>query len=473
MKTILSTTGYKIPKSEINNDILKLMKKDLIINPYSFDMMGTNKDKDTSYKIYLESEKYYIVPRYWGIKFIGDPVINKISKGLTIDVNFNGKMRDYQQDIVKKYMNAVGTDSGGAIINLKTGGGKTILALYLISLLKLKTVILVHKSFLLEQWIERILVFLPDVKITKVQGTKTDWSGDIVVVMIQTILNREIPKEITEDIGFCIADECHHLAAMQFSKSLIKINPRYHLGLSATVKRADNLQRIFEYYLGDICFKSAIDKKTNVEVRLIEYDCEDKAYCKNEVLFNGKICRPRIINNICAWKPRTNVILDIIYKCYEMGRKTLILSDRREHCLEIVKNVNEKYGEEIAGAYLGGMSIYDLEDSNKKMIIAGTYQACSEGYDNVDLSCLIMSTPIGNIEQSVGRILRQENEHHPLIYSIVDVNISCLKKQIENHKKLYKKREYEVYMNNDSEKLDLSKKKEKVVPLYKQECMFD
>ena len=113
-------------------------------------------------------------------------------------------------DIVKKYMKEIG-EQGGSIINLKTGGGKTVLALYIISLLKKKTIILVHKSFLMDQWQDRILEFLPNVKITKVQGTKSDWSGDIVIAMIQTVLNREIPEDITNELGFLVADECHHL----------------------------------------------------------------------------------------------------------------------------------------------------------------------------------------------------------------------------------------------------------------------
>ena len=93
--------------------------------------------------------------------------------------------------------------------------------------------------------------------------------------MVQTILNRDIPEDITNELGLLVADECHHLAAQMFSKSLLKLNPRWHLGLTATPKRADNLQRVFEYYLGPICFKSAVDKTTNVEVRLIDYYCED------------------------------------------------------------------------------------------------------------------------------------------------------------------------------------------------------
>ncbi len=474
MKTILSTRGYKISKRYITNKQIELIKKDLIIKPYTFDMTGFNdksKEEDNSYAIYSESDKYFVVPRYWGISNFGPPVENRIPSGLDINVEFKGEMRDYQQDIVKKYMKVVG-DQGGSIINLKTGGGKTVLALYIISLLKKKTIILVHKSFLADQWIERILEFLPGVKISKVQGTKSDWSGDIVIAMIQTVLNREIPDNITNELGFLVADECHHLAAQQFSKSLVKLNPRYHMGLSATVKRADNLGRIFSYYLGDICFRSEVDKKTNVEVRLIDYNCDHLSYCKEEKLWNGVICRPRIINNICAWGPRTDFIMNIIYKCYDMGRKTLVLSDRREHCLEMVRLANEKYGSEVAGAYLGGMKIHELDASNNKMIIAGTYQACSEGYDNRTLDTLIMSTPIGNIEQTVGRILRQENKYHPLIYEIVDDNIPCLKKNSITHIKLYKKRDYDVYNNDDTDKIDFSKKKKVKKDMWNQDCLL-
>tara|TARA_B100000035_G_C21021548_1_gene564263 strand:+ start:898 stop:2328 length:1431 start_codon:yes stop_codon:yes gene_type:complete len=462
MKTILSTRGYKIPKKDTTNEILKLIEKDLVIKPYIFDMTGfkdKKKEEENTYNIYFETENFYIVPRYWGIRNFGEPVVNKISPGLDINVEFKGQMRDYQLDIVNKYMKAIG-NQGGSIINLKTGGGKTVLALYIISLLKKKTVVLCHKSFLCDQWIERILEFLPNVKITKVQGTKSDWSGDIVIAMIQTVLNREIPDNITNELGFLVADECHHLAAQQFSKSLLKLNPRYHLGLSATVKRADNLSRIFEYYLGDISYRSKVDKKTNVEVRLMEYKCDDIRYCKEEVLWNGKLCRPRIINNICAWKPRTEFIMDIVYKCYDMGRKILVLSDRREHCLEMVRLANDKYKSDIAGAYIGSMKINELDESNKKMIICATYQAASEGYDNKELDTLVMSSPIGNIEQTVGRILRQENKFHPLIYEIIDDNIPCLKKNCTTHMKLYKKRDYSVHNNNDTEKIDFNKKKE-------------
>ena len=38
----------------------------------------------------------------------------------------------------------------------------------------MKTIIIVHKEFLMRQWIERIEQFLPDAKVGKIQGPNID-----------------------------------------------------------------------------------------------------------------------------------------------------------------------------------------------------------------------------------------------------------------------------------------------------------
>ena len=470
MKTILSNKGYKLPKKSLTNDDIELIKKDLIINPFTYDLL--DKKEDNTYHIYSESEKFYYVPRFWGIKNYGMPKVNKLSEGIDIDVNFKGELRDYQKDIVDLYMKEA-YSKGGSIINLNTGGGKTVIALNIISLIKKKTIILIHKSFLLDQWYQRITEFLPGIKVSKIQGTTFNTDGDIILVMIQTLINRDIPDSLINEVGFLCADECHHLSAEKFSKSLVKINPKYLLGLSATVKRGDNLQRVFHYYIGNCCFKSKVDKSTDIEVRLIRYNCSEIRYCKEEKIFNGKICRPRIINNIANHIPRTEIILEIIYKCYEVGRHILVLSDRREHCIEMTKNINEKYGEEIAGVYIGGMSISQYDITNTKDIIIGTYSAISEGYDNKVLDTLILSTPISNVEQSVGRILRQQNDHNPLIYDIIDENIECIKRQSSKRQTLYKKRNYACYYNDSEEQIIWKKNsKSNNKNMWEEECLL-
>jgi superfamily II DNA or RNA helicase len=60
------------------------------------------------------------------------------------------------------------------------------MALKIISILAAKTLILVHKEFLMNQWIERITDFLPSARVGKIQGPTFDIENkDIVIGMIQ------------------------------------------------------------------------------------------------------------------------------------------------------------------------------------------------------------------------------------------------------------------------------------------------
>ena len=66
----------------------------------------------------------------------------------------------------------------------------------LISQLKKKTFVLVHKEFLLNQWIERISDFLPNSRIGKIQGDVVDIDNkDIVIGMIQSISMKQYPLD--------------------------------------------------------------------------------------------------------------------------------------------------------------------------------------------------------------------------------------------------------------------------------------
>ena len=138
----------------------------------------------------------------------------------------------------------------------------------------------------------------------------------------------------------------------------------------------------------------------------------------------------------------------------------------------MTKNINEKYGEEIAGVYIGGMSISQYDITNTKDIIIGTYSAISEGYDNKVLDTLILSTPISNVEQSVGRILRQQNDHNPLIYDIIDENIECIKRQSSKRQTLYKKRNYACYYNDSEEQIIWKKNKSNNKNMWEEECLL-
>ena len=97
------------------------------------------------------------------------------------------------------------------------GYGKTVIGLYLASKLGVKTLVVVHKEFLVNQWKERIKQFLPYARIGKIQGSKIFVEGyDIVIGMLQSISMKEYPESTFKDFGFVIYDECHHLGAETF-----------------------------------------------------------------------------------------------------------------------------------------------------------------------------------------------------------------------------------------------------------------
>ena len=173
-------------------------------------------------------------------------------------------LRDYQENIVSIYMEHVGkkltsnsdANGNGAILEVPCGRGKTVLSLKIIANIQKKTLILVHKEFLMEQWIERIQQFLPDARIGIIQQNKVKADNkDIVIAMIQSISMKSYPPKIFDNFGFTIVDECHHISSQVFSRCLPKIGNKYLLGLSATPKRKDGLSKVFHWYLGPVSYK--------------------------------------------------------------------------------------------------------------------------------------------------------------------------------------------------------------------------
>ena len=130
--------------------------------------------KPSSFPIYRESPKKLYIPRFFGFDNYGEPDESRIPDGTSVNINFNGSLRDYQQNVVNTYVSKIGPMGGGGLLELPCGYGKTIIALNIIATLKLKTIVIVHKSFLMNQWIERINQFLPESKIGIIQQKKFD-----------------------------------------------------------------------------------------------------------------------------------------------------------------------------------------------------------------------------------------------------------------------------------------------------------
>ncbi len=604
MTKVLTYKGYSILKSSITDEEISQIKKDLSVSPYIPRDYRIG-DPDPFY-LYLESPTKIYCPKFYAISKYGIPDSDKLQEGKAIDIDFKGSLRDEQIDVVNTFIEATDDASKrGGILNLYCGFGKTTISIYLITKLKKKTIIIVHKDFLLKQWKERISEFAPNARIGTIKAKVIDIKDkDIVIASLQSVSMKDYDENIFKDFGFLVVDECfpyrqkiatengpmeigilykkwknneklpkilsyneiektieyknityawekqsedllkisyaksnlkctynhkiltidgykeakqlkvgelllcniddknnigtieislieniknedihvydievednhnficasvsnigpivhncHHIAAETFSKALQKINCKFSLGLSATIKRKDGLSKVFMWYIGDIVY-SVKKRKDTVEVELVPFSDSSPEYSQEQLMFQGKLNVSRMINNICNFLPRSHFIINKIKECLEKEpqRRILILSDRRNH-LHTLKELLDEEGFKSNGYYFGGMKNDELKESEDKQIILGTFQMASEGFDVQGLDTLFLVSPKTDVIQSVGRILREKPEkrkHTPKIYDIVD-QFSIFFGQARKRQAYYKSCKYDF--NGDKDNKDNS-----------------
>jgi len=365
----------------------------------------------------------------------GKPKKNTLSEGDPIALTFEGTLRDIQEQTIEATLKAF-KEHGGGIVSLDTGLGKTVVALKLISLMGVKSLVIVHAEFLLEQWAERIKQYLPGARIGIIRQDRCEVENvDICIGMIQTIIKREYSKDFFSSFGALYADESHHVSSKTFSSLFFKIQTKYMVGLSATPERKDGLSKVMYWFFGPQII--TIRRETDIpSVRFVFTDVSNFEEKFNRL---GKINNPMMITDLTIKKDRNVLLISTINQYLLQNRKILVLTDRRDHCNLLLSLLPEG----VAGVYLGGMKTQDRKITTECKVIIGTYQASGEGFDVPELDTLILATPKSDVQQAVGRILRQKNKNEPLIIDIVD-SFSIFKGQYYKRRKFYKSAEIKI-----------------------------
>jgi superfamily II DNA or RNA helicase len=450
----LGQKGYTLLKKELSIEQQKQIRNDLTIKPYVGGAIGNA--SQLTYPAYRESDKKFYVPHYYGVETFGHPKEYKIPQGDNIELEFNGTLRDYQVPVVKKYIETVtkphinGNICGGGLLELPCGFGKTSISLYILAQLKIKTLVIVHKEFLLNQWVERIQQFLPKARVGRIQGQIIDIEDkDIVIGMLQSLSMKEYPSSVFDSFGFTIIDEVHHISSQTFSNALFKIVTKYMLGLSATMNRKDGTTRVFKLFLGDVIFKGKRDEQHNVIVKAIEYHVEDDDFNHIITDFRGNVSYSSMISKLCEYNRRSEFIIKVIVNLLNdnPNQQILILAHNRN----LIKYLHDAISHRkiaTVGYYVGGMKESALKESENKQVIIATYSMASEGLDIKTLNTLIMATPKTDIQQSVGRILR-EKHNQPIIVDIIDSH-EPFKNQWKKRRSFYMKEKYKIIYTTSS-----------------------
>lgn len=459
IQSYLGKKGYTIPKIALEAEDLVQIKETLLLKPF---VPGPQQKEETAFPVYRENTAKIYLPRFFGIERYGLPNRSELGTGESIDCAFTKDLRDYQHKIINIYLDHVrkpiisGSPSdcgGGAILEVPCGKGKTVMALKIISEIQKKTLILVHKEFLMNQWIERIAEFLPSARVGKIQGQTIDIEGkDIVIGMIQTMYNRDFTQEFFDPFGLTIIDEVHRIGSEEFSKTLFKTVTPNMLGISATVERKDRLTKLLYMFIGPKIYSEDRKDDDVVQVRGIEFGSNDPDYSTMEYDFRGMPKYSTMITKICAFGPRSDFVVRIIDDLLKENpeNQIMVLAHNRSLLSYMFDAIQHKIGEQrgSVGFYVGGMKEKDLKITEGKRIVLATYAMAAEALDIKTLSTLVMATPKTDIEQSVGRILREKHAN-PIVVDIIDSH-DLFKNQWKSRKTFYKKCDYRILYTNST-----------------------
>lgn len=441
MDNYFGKKGYSVKKKYLTASQCYEIRDELTMKPNN-QLNGYVCNK--SFPIYRESTNKFYLPRYYGVEKFGEPNRSIIHEGDDINIEFNGSLFPYQDNIIEKFLGFIG-NGGGGLLDVEPGKGKTVMGLNIISKIKKKTLVIVHKSFLLNQWKERIEQFLPDAKVGSIQGQICDVENkDIVIGMLQTMCSKKMDESIICQFGLTIYDECHHLSAEVFSNVMNNIITNYCLGLSGTMTRKDGLTKVFKYFIGPVVHKEKSDNNVKVTINTLLFeDPENDKFNEVETDFKGNPMYSKMITKLCENENRSSMIINVI--SYELKRdpnqQIMILAHNKNLIHHLYKEI-QKFEESI-GLYLGGMKEHDLKESESKKVIIATYAMASEGLDIKSLTTLLMATPKSDVCQSIGRILRSKHAN-PLVIDIIDIH-DIFRNQYNKRKAYYKKKEYVIH----------------------------
>lgn len=392
------------------------------------------------------------------------PVIDQTVPGEDADMPFLLTLRDYQRDPLADVLAAL-RGGFGTVLQAQPGWGKTIGWLWLASQLGKKALILVHKEFLMTQWVERILgtvegrrllgvkskageVYAPALGIAPhevgiVQQDRAEFAGrKIVVAMAQSLHARDYAPEFYEGFGLVGIDEVHRFAAPTFQAVIKQFPAAKRLGVTATPKRKDGLEDIFFAHLGPVSAVGAVPRATP-RINIVRTPARPTEADEKRMKRFGRTDNVKVIDYITTHAPRNALIVKLLLQAAEKGRKILVLSERRDH-LDLLKEqftaACQRDGRPFStDYYVGGMDLAERTRAEQMQVLFATWHMAEEGLDIATLDTLFMVTPRTGVEQAVGRILRlNDTKMAPVVVDFLDGYVPSLKKRYEKREAEYK-----------------------------------
>lgn len=339
----------------------------------------------------------------------------------------------------------------GGLLRAPTRSGKTFCSLEVACRLGLSTLVLVDTTLILEQWRKAIegAIRYPSglgARCGVLQGERFEAGAHFAVAMVQTLGRRAFPEWVRRSFGTVIVDECQGVAADTIYGALMRLEPRFVLGLSATPDRPDGLGAAIPWMIGpeiarlerrlaaDVFYLALpLNKKVTVEKRRTVHD--EAGNEVGEERYQGRVSFTRYgaFNAVAAEKmlaadpERVTAVAGAALQLANQGHRTLVAVGQREHAAKIA-TVLEQNGKR-PGMLLGG-----VEDPAREMraeIMVATAKFIGKGADIQPCATgLLVAAPFGDMRQLGGRVLNPQAPRRSVIVECVDLERACVKQAL-------------------------------------------
>ena len=392
---------------------------------------------------------------------------DKCNHGKPISVQFNGVLRDNQQEAV----NVLASNSNG-VLSATTAFGKTVTAIGLIAKHGVNTLVLVHTKALLDQWVKALEQFLtidtipeenerkrkrrkPLSPIGTLSSTGNKLHGIIDIALMQSCISDNEVKTFVKEYGMVIADECHHVSAVNFEQILKTVNARYVYGLTATPIRKDGHQPIIFMQCGPIRYSA--DAKSQMLNQTFERLLVPR-FTPFRPIAGSDLWYTKVAEQLAEDEYRNLFIVKDVIEVLKEGRSPIILTSRTSHVsilAELLKphcpNVITLIGSESTKDKRQKMEHLQSIPSSEQLVIVATGKYVGEGFDYARLDMLFLVSPVawkGIVAQYAGRLHREyEGKQDVQIYDYIDIRVPVCESMYRKRLKGYASIGYRIRNN--------------------------